>query len=1003
MTLLFQNKYIKYKNKYITLKNQLYGGTINESIEHNLNNLPQSINEIEAYKNNIQISLNNIKENINDIDKQFINQDSYINKIQEIKEQLYEKKIIKKQLLNDSQDILKNLEENINKTKDILKNLEENINKTEDILKIIKKIIEIINITKEQIHKRYLYIIKIQKKQKKEIKDTVLTEEMKDTVLTEEIKNKLTKEEVILIRQIKKTELTKIKNEQLNKELKQHVDEETKQYLYEKTKKKLNERIKIYLFEEKTKQLDEEIKQTSEIEDYLDKILKFFELPIDNLIENINKIKKQLNEYLNKIHKKNIIYELLKNSYICYVNEYDTSEKFYESYLSVDSYGCNALNNILLSKIFVKENPNETQINLPDLCKQFISLEEIIYTYLNEKILDEKVLYTTSLFECIEYKNYNIYTLIYALHHIGKNAYKINITEINNLLTNENKIIKLILNLGDYHWISIISILDSYHYYYDSSQESIIKFDNRKQLFIHINHVNIKECIVIEDNIDDSNNLVEKSLLNDIMQFIFHDKLFHNSQNIYSDILLKLIKLDEHYYVPFIKTFMIKHIGNIYAIGDIHGDIITLIICLRDCCNVIKKKEGFDFSQKIIDEDLNTQMNKEWDDISFKEDLNYEWCGDTSFVVFCGDLLDNVRTSIEKKPGEFPFEEARIFKFINAINKQAMKVKGRLFKVLGNHDISNLNGESLGNWPFISKYAKNYEGYKYDDKERINQVDRGRVNYFSKGNPGAKLIGEDDAFVFLMINNFIFVHGGISTELLNIDNIEHVNDSLMSYIYNKENTIFDFDNKSKLNIIFGSNKNGLVTDRYFGHDNITKTEEIMCNKLYQQFTQFYTSTNGKYNIIFPYDINKMKLVIGHCTQAKYNKDELFITTFTENISNNIKNEIIFNEEFGGQVSKYNTIQDIYGITVSCGDRDRYEFNIINNFKPSIFRIDIAMSRGFNFDSNYDKSRIPQVLKIIYNDYNIDPKVTVIKSTFENINIHLTDLNIFPYKGKKGFK
>jgi len=30
--------------------------------------------------------------------------------------------------------------------------------------------------------------------------------------------------------------------------------------------------------------------------------------------------------------------------------------------------------------------------------------------------------------------------------------------------------------------------------------------------------------------------------------------------------------------------------SKIYAIGDIHGDIMPLIICLRDCCKVIKKK-----------------------------------------------------------------------------------------------------------------------------------------------------------------------------------------------------------------------------------------------------------------------------------------------------------------------------------------------------------------------------------------------------------------------------
>ena len=73
----------------------------------------------------------------------------------------------------------------------------------------------------------------------------------------------------------------------------------------------------------------------------------------------------------------------------------------------------------------------------------------------------------------------------------------------------------------------------------------------------------------------------------------------------------------------FFETFKLNHEGNIYAIGDIHGDIIPLIICLRDCCNVIKKIDSFNFDQDTIDNDLNLQMNKEWDDITFVDNLNY--------------------------------------------------------------------------------------------------------------------------------------------------------------------------------------------------------------------------------------------------------------------------------------------------------------------------------------------------------------------------------------------
>ena len=34
-------------------------------------------------------------------------------------------------------------------------------------------------------------------------------------------------------------------------------------------------------------------------------------------------------------------------------------------------------------------------------------------------------------------------------------------------------------------------------------------------------------------------------------------------------------------------------INRIIALSDIHSDIHAFIICLRDCCKVIKKKKGF--------------------------------------------------------------------------------------------------------------------------------------------------------------------------------------------------------------------------------------------------------------------------------------------------------------------------------------------------------------------------------------------------------------------------
>lgn len=426
-----------------------------------------------------------------------------------------------------------------------------------------------------------------------------------------------------------------------------------------------------------------------------------------------------------------------------------------------------------------------------------------------------------------------------------------------------------------------------------------------------------------------------------------------------------------------IETFYNQY-NTIYAIGDLHGDIIPLIICLRDCCKVIKKKKDFNFNQKKIDDNMEELLNMEYNNLDYKDDLNYEWCGDNkTAVVLCGDILDNTRGPIYKKPGEYPYEEAKILKFINAINKQAIKKEGKIFKILGNHDINNLNGKFQENPSYISNYAKNYEGYKTDKNTS-------RINFFYKGNPGAKLLGEDNAYAFIKIRDFIFVHGGISNNLINVKNLEQLNTSLNDYINNPNNKTIDV-NSSEMEKEILLSPNGIVHDRFFGfktsknkHD-----ENKVCDVLYGIFKKLCQDMEkNKIKCDYNTDSQNMKLVIGHCMQNGNTK------TFNKSYSEIIKeNSSIV--EYGGDISNIKH----GGITISCSDN--------NNFKkPSIFRVDVGLSRGFNFnykDTFYD-AKIPQVLKIVYKENSSEPIISIVKSTKKNIEIHMP-INSIAYHSK----
>ena len=422
----------------------------------------------------------------------------------------------------------------------------------------------------------------------------------------------------------------------------------------------------------------------------------------------------------------------------------------------------------------------------------------------------------------------------------------------------------------------------------------------------------------------------------------------------------------------FNKTFNNSY-DTIYAIGDIHGDITALIIALRDCCQVISKKTNLDHSK--IDTDMEQLLQLEFDDPNYKDDLNYQWVGNNSAVVLCGDILDNTRGPLFKRPGEYPFEEARILKFINSINKQAMEKNGRIFKVLGNHDMNNLNGTAKYKYStYVSQFAKDYPGYKIGADNRMD--------YFCKGKPGAKLLAEDGAWLFLSIRDFIFVHGGISNHLLNVENLVKVNTALDNYMINEDSNILDSDQNSlESSLTYNEkNKNGLVLDRYFGFKK--DNESDMCHSLYNKFKKLCQDLNCQ--------AENMKLVIGHCVQnhSTIKENKLYNLTYVSKINETIKNNIKINQEFGGDIQ-----EDLLGgITISC--------HTITPFNsPSIFRVDVGMSRGFNFDesSKFYESKLPQVLKIVYQDNK--PITTIIKSTLENAEIHIPQFNYNPYKEK----
>jgi hypothetical protein len=170
---------------------------------------------------------------------------------------------------------------------------------------------------------------------------------------------------------------------------------------------------------------------------------------------------------------------------------------------------------------------------------------------------------------------------------------------------------------------------------------------------------------------------------------------------------------------PNISELILNNSTRILSLSDIHGDIHSLIIALRDCGEVIKKENFIhDKEDSELESLLNIDISEK--DNNYIDSLNYNWIGNDTHVVIIGDFLDinrNIDTIINNI--EYPQIEIKIFRFINVINKQAMKKGGRIIKMFGNHEIYNMMGKKK----FIKKYSfpntikleNYYRGYnRYD-------------------------------------------------------------------------------------------------------------------------------------------------------------------------------------------------------------------------------------------------------------------------------------------------
>lgn len=307
--------------------------------------------------------------------------------------------------------------------------------------------------------------------------------------------------------------------------------------------------------------------------------------------------------------------------------------------------------------------------------------------------------------------------------------------------------------------------------------------------------------------------------------------------------------------------------NRIIAIGDIHGDYYILIHTLLKASVIYFKEIRY----------FNNNYTKETYEIN-----NILWCGNDTYVIQIGDILDGKRpnTLIEKDYFNEPME-IKIQNFIHYIDYLARLKGGRFISMLGNHDL----------YPYLyyndSKYEKDFVK-KSDIREYYKIYKKSRFKYYFPGNEGAKMLSKRP--LILQLGKYLFCHGTITKEFLELYsynlpespsnnnkihkkvNINKINEEVSQWLKtgNKRPKIFDLPD----------NNNPLFSKL------LTKPEymnEEDCNKYVNEILDYFD--NVEY-IIMGHSIHKKINLICNCV---YQIDISLSRAFGGNLKSKIDN------------------------------------------------------------------------------------------------------------------
>jgi len=452
----------------------------------------------------------------------------------------------------------------------------------------------------------------------------------------------------------------------------------------------------------------------------------------------------------------------------------------------------------------------------------------------------------------------------------------------------------------------------------------------------------------------------------------------------------------------------------VYSLSDIHGDIHAFIIALRDCAKIIKStNENFQICEKdiymeyMLNIDLNTSFN------TYDASLGYKWTASDTYLVICGDMLDNNRDSSknDKENQIYPQIEIKLIMFINELNRQTINKnkESGIFKIIGNHEVFNILSMKSKNRVLINEYISKQDKEIADNYyiTKKNGKNYNRLIVFWEEPKIRNYLFRYNLYIALLINDTIYVHGNISPVYkINSKDINLV--ELYKEFNNDMNNKYGLLHKYKLESVLMDVWQKLYDMTNIDYDNEKTMDDMNDKEMYIGYTLWsrYFVPNeiskriniDECNIKKRFPVGYNRLIVGHCPQNFSNTtNNLNYYTITEKeTEDDVSITFKYNRETatkllktGNQIFNTQDIGKIAGITAECPTNDNKDF--------IVYHIDVCSSRGFddtddnpNVNSlprNKDDlvtlySRTPQILKIATNN-----TVSIIKSTSLNTRIH----------------